>query len=99
MDDLEVPHRMTNPPPEEIAVRLHRAMDAAVGLPDTDIANIQLLIDAGERLVAFETLCTQIFEFEIALPPERVRDLGALGEVLGANHGLTDCLWEDTADM
>ncbi|MFH5878649.1 MafI family immunity protein [Arthrobacter sp. NA-172] len=74
-------------------------MNAAVGLPVADIANVQLLIDAGKRLVAFETLCTQIFEFDIALPPERIRDLEALGEVLGANRSLTDCLWENTAGM
>lgn len=73
-------------------------MDAAIGLPEDDIANVQSLIDVGEWLVAFETLCTQIYEFEISLIPERIRDLEALGEALGASSRLTNSLWEDAAD-
>ena len=86
------------PTPEEITVRLHRAMDAATGLTPEDIINVQSLIDVGEWLVAFETFCTQVYEWEISLGQEVIRDLEALGTALGADHGLTDHLWEDAAN-
>lgn len=87
----------TTPTPEEMAVRLQKAMDAAVGLKAEDISNVQSLVDVGEWLVAFETLCTQIYEWEIGLEPDVVRDLEGLGSALGARRELTDHLWEDAA--
>lgn len=87
----------TTPTPEEMTVRLHKAMDAAVGLTPDDISNVQSLIDVGEWLVAFETLCTQIYEWEIRLEPDVIRDLEGLGTALGARRELTDHLWEDVA--
>ena len=86
------------PTPEEITVRLHKAMDAAVGLPPEDISNVQSLIDVGEWLVAFETLCTQIYEWEIGLEHDVIRDLEGLGAALAARRELTEHLWEDAAD-
>lgn len=83
------------PTPEEMTVRLHEALDAAVGLTPDDISNVQSLIDVGEWLVAFETLCTQIYEWEISLEPDVIRDLEGLGTALGARRELTDHLWED----
>ena len=71
------------PSPEELTVRLHAAMDAAVGLTADDISNVQSLIDVGEWLVAFETLCTQIYEWEIGLEPRVIRDLEELGVAVG----------------
>lgn len=65
----------TLPTSEEMTVRLHKAMDAAVGLTPDDISNVQSLIEVGEWLVAFETLCTQIYEWDIGLEAEVVRDL------------------------
>lgn len=88
----------TKPTPEEMTVRLHKAMDAAVGLTPDDISNVQSLIDVGEWLVAFETMCTQIYEWEIRLEPDVIRDLEGLGVALGARRELTDHLWEDAAD-
>jgi hypothetical protein len=87
----------TTPTPEEMTVRLHKALDAAVGLTPDDISNVQSLIDVGEWLVAFETLCTQVYEWEISLEPAVIRDLEGLGTALGARRELTDHLWEDTA--
>lgn len=72
--------------PGETTVRLHKAMDAAVGLTPGDIGNVQSLIDVGEWLVAFETLCTQIYDREIRLDPDVVRDLEGLGTALGARR-------------
>lgn len=83
------------PTPEEMTVRLHMAMDAAVGLTPDDISNVQSLIEAGEWLVAFETLCTQIYEWEVALDHDVIRDLEELGAALGARQEFTDHLWED----
>ncbi|KRE60035.1 MafI family immunity protein [Nostocoides sp. Soil756] len=85
------------PTPEEMTGRLHKAMDAAVGLTPDDINNVQSLIDVGEWLVAFETLCTQIYEWEIRLELDVVRDMEGLGTALGARRELTDHLWEDVA--
>ncbi|MDX2974579.1 MafI family immunity protein [Kribbella solani] len=80
---------------EEITVRLHRAMDAADGLTPEDIANVQALIDVGEWAVAFETLCTQIYEWEISLRAAAIRDLEDLGSALGVRKEFTAVLWED----
>lgn len=84
--------------PKEAAVRLHQAMDAAIGLTPEDISNVETLIQVGEWLVAFETLCTQVYEWEISLPAGIVRDLEDLGSRLGARKQLTDDLWQDATD-
>ncbi|MFT3887737.1 MAG: MafI family immunity protein [Arachnia sp.] len=76
-------------------MRLHKAIDAAAGLTPDDIGNVQSLIDGGEWLVAFETLCTQIYEWSIGLEPDVIRDLEGLGAILDARRELTDHLWED----
>lgn len=86
------------PTPAEINPRLRSAMDAAIGLTPDDIRNVESLISAGERLVAFETLCAQIYEREVSLPSDVVRDLERLGSALGARPSLTDHLWEDVED-
>ncbi|WP_458112729.1 MafI family immunity protein [Arthrobacter sp. R1-13] len=72
---------------EEITVRLHRAMDAAVGLPSQDIDNIEIFIRAGEELEAFETLCTQIYEYDIQLDADIIQQLAEVGTTLGAETG------------
>lgn len=89
----------TSPTPESIVVRLHQAMDAAVGLTPDDIFNVEALIEVGEFVVAFETLCTQIYEWAIALPVLSIEDLEDLGSTLGAARNLTDRLREDVADV
>lgn len=81
-----------------MTVRLHKAIDAAVGLTAEDISNVQSLIDVGEWAVAFETLCTQIYEWEIGLESEVIRDLESLGAALGVRSEFTEHLWEDAAD-
>lgn len=83
---------------EQIAGRLRQAIEAAKGLTPNDIENVQELIEVGELLVAFETLCTQIYEWEIALSPEVIRDLEELGVSLGADPTLAGDLWEDATD-
>jgi len=63
-------------------------MDAAIGLPEDDIDNVEGLIQVGEWLVAFETLCTQIYEWDISLPADVIGDLEDLGFAIGAAKGV-----------
>jgi hypothetical protein len=80
--------------PDEVTVWLHSAMDAAIGLPAEDIDQVEMLIRAGERLVAFETLCTQIYEYEISLDADLVQRLVEVGRSLGADARYADLLRE-----
>jgi hypothetical protein len=87
----------TTPTAGEMTVCLHTVMDAAGALTPDDISNVQSLIDVGEWLVAFETLCVQIYEWEIVLDPDLIRDLDDLGSAIGAPRELVDQLREDAA--
>jgi hypothetical protein len=78
--------------PEEVTVRLHRATDGATGLPPENINQIEMLIRVGERLVAFEALCTQIYECEISLDPDLVQQLLDVGLAVGAEERYSDLL-------
>lgn len=73
-------------------------MDAADGLPADDIANVETLIQAGEWLIAFETLCTQVYEWGVSLPAKIVRELEVLGRVLDADPDYAGHLWEEVND-
>jgi hypothetical protein len=58
-------------------------MDAARSLPLDDLAQVEDLIQVGEQRVAFENLCTQIYEYDVRLP-SYLRDLLAeAGQALG----------------
>jgi hypothetical protein len=54
----------------------------AAGLPARDVHNVTLLIDAGEYVVALETLATQIFELDVDLPKVERSQLEELGRRL-----------------
>lgn len=69
--------------PEEITRRLHLIMDAANDLPLRDVEQIEGLIQVGERAVAFENLCTQMYEYDIRLPSDLQDTLLSIGEQLG----------------
>lgn len=59
-------------------------MDAASDLALNDVEQIEGPIQVGERRVAFEKLCTQLYEYDIRLP-SRLRDiLASVGEHWGA---------------
>jgi hypothetical protein len=73
---------MTNDPADRrvLVDELRAALAAADGLPMADVESIGVLIDAGELGVALETLCTQIYEYDVEVDTaQRVRleDLGA----------------------
>lgn len=63
---------------------MHRAMDAATELPLDDSDEIETLIQVGERLVAFELLCTQLYEYDIRLDSGIVQQLVEVGKSLGS---------------
>ena len=66
-------------------------MDCEGLLPATDVANIWEFVDVGELGLAFETLCTQLYEYEAAVNAEVLRSLGELREYFG----LDSRLWLD----
>lgn len=67
----------------EVTRRLHLAMDAARSLPLGDLEQVEDLIQVGEQRVAFENLCTQIYEYDIRLPLYLHGLLAEAGEQLG----------------
>jgi hypothetical protein len=68
----------------EVTRRLHLAMDAARSLPLGDLEQVEGLIQVGEQRVAFENLCTQIYEYDIRLPLYLRGLLAEVAEQLGA---------------
>ncbi len=61
---------------------LQQAVDAAAGLPLADVEQVRVLIAAGELQIALETLCTQVYEYDIEVTPTQREALEALGDVL-----------------
>jgi len=68
---------------EEIARCLRLILDASIGLPLGDVAEVEGLIEAGERAVAFENVCTQLYEYEIKLPSDLRETVISTGKKLG----------------
>lgn len=83
---------------EEIIVRLHQAMLVAVDLSQDVVANIEELVQVGELLVAYETLCTQLYEYDVVLSASMIEDLRLAGESLGAASMYAEVLLENIAD-
>ena len=72
---------------EEIAERLHERLQRAVGLPESDMESIGVVIDAGEWRVALEVLCAQLYEYDLEIPGDERRQLEALGAELDVAVG------------
>lgn len=68
-----------------LAERLRSALADAAGLPDRDVESVQVLIDAGELGVALETLCTQVYEYDVEVTAGLRSRLEDLGEQLGVS--------------
>lgn len=66
-----------------LAEELRARLQDADGLPERDIESIHVLIDAGEWAIALETLCTQIYEYDLEPSGVERERLRALGEELG----------------
>jgi hypothetical protein len=60
------------------------------GLPHHDRENVAGFIQAGEFGVAFETLCTQMYEYDVALLPSDLVRIAVLGRQLA----LDPSVWE-----
>jgi hypothetical protein len=57
-------------------------------LPSRDSTNVWELIDAGEPDLAFDTLCTQIYEFDIQLDQSIWMEIAQIGSYLNLNSDL-----------
>jgi hypothetical protein len=75
--------------------RLLRAVlkDCEHQLQDKDLITISELIDVGEWDLAFDTLCTQLYEYGERVPDRVMRDLVEVGHLVRADPEL----WEDLA--
>jgi len=51
-------------------------------LPSAQLADMRDLTKAGEPGVAFENLCTQLYEYSIHVSPERLGDISVLGSAM-----------------
>ena len=71
---------------EDVVLQLSRATDESSELPAKDIEFIREFIQVGEFLLAFETLCTQLYEYEITLSDSRASVLRQIGLALGADQ-------------
>lgn len=69
--------------PEEVTRRLHQVIASAHELPLHDVEQIEGLIEVGERAIAFENLCTQLYEYDIELPSALRGTLASIGRQLG----------------
>ncbi|MBI3893436.1 MAG: MafI family immunity protein [Candidatus Wallbacteria bacterium] len=55
------------------------------GLTGADIEQVEELVQAGELGVAFENLCTQLYERSVVVPTWQIEELSAIGSVMGIN--------------
>ena len=65
-----------------LADQLRAALAGANGLPTADVDSIGVLIEAGELSLALETLCTQIYEYDIEVDASQRSRLEELGSAL-----------------
>jgi len=63
-------------------------VDCEEHLPAADVAAIWEFVDVAGLGLAFETLCTQLYEYEISVDAEAIRRLTQLGEYFGLNPRL-----------
>ena len=52
-------------------------------LPDDQLTEMQSLVRAGEPGVALENFCTQLEEYDVAVPDNVVRELKDLASIMG----------------
>lgn len=58
---------------EDVKRRIRQVIAASKGVPDRDLASVGDLVEVGETQVALENLCTQIFEYGVALNDATLR--------------------------
>lgn len=62
------------------------------GLPAEDSENATSLLDVGELQVAFEILCTQLYEYDVVLTVDAMQDLQSCERLLHTDPKYLDCL-------
>lgn len=73
--------------PSMLTSELLQALGRAVGLPAGDVDSIAVLIHAGEWQLALDTLCTQMYEYDLEVDDEQRSLLARLGRVLDVPVG------------
>ena len=72
--------------PADIDRQLRVVIGADTGLSSSFIKYLESLLQAGERLIAFEDLCTQLHEHDVHLPTRLLNSLADVGKQLGAKE-------------
>lgn len=85
----------------EVSRRLRDAVIRAGdhGLPVGEVLDFTTLVYVGESAVAFEDLCTQLYEHEIVLPLPEIEELESLGRLLNVDDEYARMLREITASQ
>jgi hypothetical protein len=63
-------------------------------LPADQLADMDELTKVGEPGIAFENLCTQLYEFYVSIKPEHLEKLRAIG----LSMGISSKYWERLKD-
>jgi hypothetical protein len=67
----------------QVEERLAAVLKSAEGwLPGEQLTEMQSLVSAGEPGVALENFCTQLHEYDVAVPDDVVRELKALATAM-----------------
>lgn len=82
----------------ESAMATMRAAVIAVEdrLPPSDVDNVWELVEAGEPGVAFEILCTQLYEYDVAVKDTTLASLAELGTYFKFDPRLWEILAQET---
>jgi hypothetical protein len=76
---------MSGPMPDEgnLVHRFHRILDEIAGLDQREIERIEDLVQVGEFTVALENLCTQLYEYDVAVSDRTAIAIAAVGRTIG----------------
>lgn len=64
-----------------------------LGVPAPDLDDVTELTDAGEPGVAFENLCTQLYEYDVLVPQDTIAALRRIGALMN----IEPRFWESLA--
>ncbi len=66
--------------------RILSVIDSFAGkLPPGQLADMRSLVEAGERAVGLENLCTQIYEYDVKPAPDLIAEITDLGQAMRLN--------------
>ena len=79
---------------QESATALLRGVTIGLesGLLPDDVENVWELIDAGEWALALDTLCTQLYEYDVQIDQATYDDLAELGQYFGVRTSIWEVL-------